>query len=61
MLAGVSEEPVPVLDGAALVVPVPVVLVCAYATPMAAANEAMAAARVKLFGNLLMWISPVAE
>src|SRR5438046_1412552 len=37
-------------------VPVPVPLLCAYDTPITATIDAMAAARVKRLGNLLMWI-----
>ena len=62
LLVEVSDEPpdveplVPVPVALEPDVPVPVPLLCAYDTPITATIDAMAAARVKRFGNLLMWI-----
>jgi hypothetical protein len=63
LLAFVSDEPdvfepcdaAPVELESELLVPVPVL--CAYETP----NNAAIATAVKVFGNLLIWRSPVAE
>jgi hypothetical protein len=64
LLVGVSaepdvDEPLPGVPVALVPVEpdVPVPLLCAYDTPTRAVMEAMAAARVKLLGNLLIWIS----